>query len=337
MAANTYEQIMLSLKKREFAPVYLLHGEEDWFIDSIANHLEEHVLAEEEQAFNQVVLYGKEVDYNQVIDNARQFPMMAQYRLVVLREAQEMSGFDKLTSYVEKPSRSTILLISYKHKKLDARTKLAKAAAKSGVLFQASRIYDNQVPDWITGRLKASGFKVQAEAALLMAELLGAELSKIDNELGKLALSLAPGSQIDVDTVRRYVGDSREYNVFELNNALGQRNSLQAYRIVNYFDENPKSVFPPNLIASLANFFIKVLITIEHSRENDASLARLIGMGNVTFFVRQYRQAAANFPKPKIYQVLSILGEYDLRLKGVNNKSATPGDLYREMVFKILH
>jgi DNA polymerase-3 subunit delta len=332
-----YEQIIKAIGQRKFAPVYWLEGEETYFIDDIADRIEETALQEEEKDFNQVILYGKEVDFKQVVDQARQFPMMAPNRVVILREAQDMQDIDSLLGYLRQPNPQTILVIQYKYKKIRKNTPLGKALKDQAVLFQAKPKYESELPQWVMNRGKIKKLNFRPEAATLFAELAGNHLSTIEKELDKIRVVVGrDDAEITVELVNQYIGQSREFNAFELNNALGKKDSAQAFRIVQYFSANPKSVFPPLVIGSLTSFFTRVWIAQENGSLKDQELATLLKMKNA-YFIRDYRQAARNYPRQKLLQIFGLLEEYDLRIKGVNNRSFESGELFKELVFKILY
>ena len=339
MAKNSpgpgFQQVLGDLKKGVFAPVYLLHGEESFYIDDIASYIENSVLDETERDFNQVVLYGKDSTPKQVIDNARQFPMMAKYRVVILREAQGMKDFKDLGDYIANPSNQSIVVLCHKYKKLDGRSALLKNAQKNGVVFYSKKLYDNQIPNWISNRSKDYNLVMNSESAYLMAEFLGADLSKIDKELEKLSVVLGEGQKVEMDDVKKHIGLSKDYNSFELNNALAVKDTIKANRILNYFEANPKSTHITQIMGMLTNFFSKVFIVQQNFQNKDSILASEIGVS--PFFIKDYRQAAKSYPKVKLIQIFSLLAEYDLRSKGVNNKSVSHSDLLKELIFKILH
>lgn len=331
-----YDQIIKNIEQGQYAPVYWLEGEEAFFIDDISARLENGVLKEEEKDFNQVILYGKEVDFKQVVDQARQFPMMAAYRVVLLREAQDMRDISALATYIKQPSSQCVLVVQHKYRKVRKAGDLGKALKKNAVLFDARRLYDNQIPTWIVRRGKDKKLNIRPEASTLMAELIGSNLSKIETEMDKLLVVMGKEKEVTLELVNEYIGQSKEFNVFELNNAIGIKDSGKAFRIIEYFTANPKSAFPPAVIGSLTNYFARVWITQENASSRDQDLAKLLKMNN-TYFIKDYRQAAKLYPRAKLLQVFALLEEYDLRIKGVNSRSTPNGELLKELVFKILH
>ena len=258
---HTVDSILKDLKQKKFAPVYFLHGEEPYFIDKISDYIEENVLPEAEKGFNQVILYGKDVDMAAVMGNAKRFPMMAERQVVIVKEAQEIKdigredGQEQLIAYLNNPLVSTILVLAHKNKKLDARKKLAKEVDAKGVLFESKKLYDNQVEPFVADLIRENGYKINHNASRIFSQYVGNNLSRINNEFEKLTVNLKEGQEIDELIVQRNIGISKEYNIFELQNALVQRNVEKAFRIVNYFAENPKNNPTIANITILFNFF----------------------------------------------------------------------------------
>ena len=332
----TFEQIMTELKKENYRPVYFLMGEEPYFMDAVVDYIAENALAEDEKAFNQVIMYGKDSSVNTVLDAARRFPMMAKRQVVIVKEAQNLKDIDNLQYYIEKPLQSTVLVIIYKYKSLDKRLKLYKTLDKSkdAAVLESNKLYDNKVPAWINGYLTERGYTVVPAAAELLTEYLGAELSKIVNELNKLMITLPVNEKkITLEHIEANIGISKDYNVFELQKAVGERNVLKANRIIDYFSRNPNSTPMVMVVSSLYSYFVKILTYHYLSDKSQAAAALKVN----PFFVREYEAAARKYPAQKIIQIISILREYDLKSKGVGNTSASHGELTREMVFKIIH
>lgn len=334
----TFEQIVASIKKKKFKPVYFLHGTEPYFIDAISDLIEERLLTESEKAFNQLILYGKESNHLEVVDQARRYPMMSQYQLVLLKEAQEMKSLKELEGYIQSPTPSTVLVICHKHKKLNMNTAFGKKLKANAVVFESKALYDNQVPDWITKYLKKKKLTISPPAAGIIAEYLGTKLSKIVNELDKLAINLAPGSEITPKEVETHIGISKDYNVFELQRAITQRDVLKANRIVRYFAANPKKGPMPVVVSSLYNFFSKVYMLHFLRNLSDQEVLKALNLRSA-WFLKEYRLAARNFNRLKTEGVIDILKEYDLKSKGVgfNNTGKPEGDLLKEMIWKLLH
>jgi len=334
----TFNQIIADLKKKQYQPVYFLHGKEPYFIDSIADYIEKNVLSDGEKSFNQTILYGKEIEFKQVVDTARRYPMMAPYQVVIIKEAQEMRTLKELVTYVEQPAQTTILVICHKHKRFDSRTKLGKVLKKKAVVFEAKKLYDNQLPDWIYNYLQAKGFTIKPAATALMAEYLGTDLSKVVNELDKLAINLPKGTNITQQHIQNNIGISKDYNVFELQKALGQKQVTKVNRIIQYFGANPKKSPMVMMVGSLYNYFSKVYMLHFLRNSGDQAILKALKLGS-SFFLREYKASARNYSRPATEKVLAILKEYDLKSKGVdNNTMSNPdGELMKEMVWRILN
>lgn len=332
----TFEALLKDLKAKKYAPVYLLHGEEAFFIDKISSYIEEHVLTESEKAFNQIVLYGKEVAAEQVIDNARQFPMMAQHRVVVIKEAQAMNKIDQLVGYIENPSPQTILVIDHKYKKLDGRSKLNKVIKSKGVIFESKKLYDNQVAPWITRAVAAKGKSIDPKAAEIMAEYLGSDLSKVSNEIDKILVNIKEQKAITEDIVQEQVGITKDYNVFELQKCIGARDTEKVFRIVKYFGDNPKSSPLVVVVSSLFSYFSKVYTTAYYkNKAPDKELAQLVGVS--PFFMGEYKQAAKNYSVGKLVDVFAALKIADLKSKGVGSRGTEENEILRELMIQILY
>ena len=332
----SFEEILTDLKNKIYKPVYFLHGEEEYFIDILSDYIAKNVLEETDREFNQNIIYGKDVNAGTVIDTAKRYPMMSNYQVVIVKEAQEIRDIDDLSRYAEKPVESTILVLCYKHKSYDSRKALAKAVKKNGVLFKSDRLYDSKIPAWINSQLKAEGYSISPEAARLLTASLGNDLSKIRMELGKLILNLQPGGTVDVDIIEQNIGISKEFNIFELQNALGAGDVYKANLIVRHFASNPKANPFVLTITLLYQFFVKLLVF--HSikdKSKDNIIAAELSVN--PYFVRDYRTAARKFTAEKAINAISLLREYDLKYKGWDNSSTTEGELLKELVFKIMH
>ncbi len=332
----TYKEIIKSLRAKDYKPVYFLHGEESFYIDSISDFIEEKVLTEGEKSFNQTIFYGKDTDSKTLIDTASRYPMMASHQVVILKEAQEMKSLQGLQPYIEKAVPTTILVVCHKHKKLDARTKFAKSLKEHAVLFESKKLYDNQVPDWIADYLKNKKLKINPNASQLIAEYLGRDLSKIANELNKLEINLQEGTTIDEKHVQENIGISKDYNVFELQKALGQRSILKVNRIIQYFVANPKKNPLVMVIGTLYNYFSKIYMLHFLRNLPDRDLSSALKLRS-EYFLREYKLTARNYNLKKTQKVIAILKEYDLKSKGVENVSTSEGELMKEMVYKIMH
>ena len=332
----TYEEILGNLKKKNYSPVYFLMGEEPYFIDLITNYIEKNVLSEEEKTFNQVVHYGNDTNVPGIINAARRFPMMSDRQVVIIKEAQSLAKIEDLIHYIDNPLASTLLVINYKYKKLDKRKKLFKALEQKGVILDSRRLYDDKIPSWISSYLLARAIKIEPKAAMILTEFLGNDLGKIVNELEKLILILGEGQDIITPgLIEKNIGISKDYNNFELNNALAQRNILKANRIIKYFENNPKANPFTLTITTIYMFFSKVLnyhFLKDRSRKNVASILKID-----PYFIREYERAAQNYSPSKTVQIISLLREFDLKSKGFGNVSSSHGDLLKELVYKIMH
>ncbi len=332
----TYEQLIGDLKNKSYKPVYFLWGDEPYYIDLVTNYISRNVLNEAEQSFNQSILYGKDSEAMQVSDLARRFPMMASHQVVILKEAQEMKSLGDLLAYVEQPQPSTLLVINYKYKKPDKRQKFFKILEKNSVWFESKKLYDNQVPGWISAYASKGKFRIDPKAAALLSEFLGSDLSKISKELEKLIVAMGQeGATITPEDVEKHIGFSKDYNQFELQNALGNRDVIKSTRIVNYFAENEKKYPMALTTVSLYYFFSKLLLfhyTKDKSKQNLASVLRVN-----PFFVKDYEAAAKRYPAGKLVDIISLLRTYDMRSKGWDGHNIPAGELTRELVFKILH
>lgn len=332
----TFETILSDLKNKKYVPIYFLMGDESYFIDKITDYISANVLTESDKAFNQTVLYGKDVDIASVINAAKRFPMMAEHQVIIVKEAQNINQIEDLVYYAENPLKSTLLVLNYKYKKLDKRKKLYKILDKSAVLFESKKLYDNQVPDWITKYLKTRNKEIQPTGALLLTEFLGSDLSKISMELEKLMITLPDGENlITPGHIEENIGISKDFNNIELQKALVKRDHLKAYRIVDHFGQNQKNNPFPVTIAMLYSFFNKVLVYYFLKDKSKMSVATALKIN--PFFVSDYQMAARVFPPKKAVPIISYLREYDLKSKGVGSVSASPGDLLKELVFKILN
>ncbi|MCU0462681.1 MAG: DNA polymerase III subunit delta [Bacteroidales bacterium] len=334
--AVTYEEIISDLKKRIFKPVYFLAGEEPYYIDLITDYIEEHVLEEAEKSFNQVVFYGEETTITTIIETSRRFPMMSTHQVVIVKEAQSLRKIEDILIYIEKPLLSTILVINYKYKVLDKRTKLFKLLDSQGLYYESARLRDYQVPAWIERYLMAKGIKTETGACEMLTEFLGTDLHKIVNELTKLIITLpATKPLITASLIERNIGISKDYNNFELQKAIGEKNILKANMIVHHFANNPKDNPITLSIASLFSYFTKILTyhyLTDKSKNNVAAVLKVN-----PYFVRDYELAASKYNVTRTIQIISLLRTYDMKSKGFGDVSSEPGDLLKELVFKILH
>ena len=332
----TFNQIIKDLENKDFKPIYFLHGEEPYYIDKITNYIVDNVLSESEKSFNQTIFYGRDTNVPTIINAAKRFPMMANNQVIIVKEAQYLDKLEDLIYYVQNPLKSTLLVIAYKYKKVDKRKKMYSILQKNDLVFESKKLYDNKIPDWITNYLKERNYYISPEASLLLTEYLGSDLSKIAGELEKIFISLSPGiKKIDLETIEENIGISKDFNNFELTNALSVKDILKANRIVNYFAANPKKNPITLTISSLHFFFSKVLAY--HSLKNKSSATVASELKINPFFVNEYKKAAANYGSQKLVEIISLLREFDLKSKGWGNTGIDSGNLLKELIFKILH
>ncbi|MFW5656418.1 MAG: DNA polymerase III subunit delta [Bacteroidota bacterium] len=332
-----FQQIISELKQKKYHPIYFLTGDEPYFIDIISNYIAKNVLTDQEKEFNQTVLYGKDTDMATIINTAKRYPMMATHQVVIVKEAQEIGNMDLLIHYLEKPLNSTILVFNYKYKNLDNRKNLTKTIKNKTLFFESKKLYDDKIPGWINSFLKARKKTITPEAAVMLTEFLGNDLSKIANEIEKLIITLPPEiEKITPTHVEKNIGISKDYNNFELQKAIGTGNVIKANQIVNYFGNNPKQNPMALTIASLYGFFSKVLRY--HLMKNKADNRAVTSALQISpYFIRDYQQAARRYPPAAIVRNISLLREFDLKSKGVNNASTPPEELLKELIFKIMH
>ena len=344
---HTPEKILSELKSKKYAPIYFLQGEEPYYIDLISNYIENNVLSESEKDFNLFILYGKDVDMSIVLSNARRFPVMAQRQVVIVREAQEIkdivkeTGQKQLEAYIQKPLQSTILVFCYK-KLLDGRKRIAQKLKELDLLVHSKKTYDNQIPGWITSYLRSKGLSINTKATIMLAEFVGSNLSRLANEIDKLLINMKPVTdgharplQINEDIIQRYIGISKEYNVFELQNALIKKDTYKSNQIVNYFDANPKKNPVIPIISILFQFFTKVMLIHQSKQKSEQYLAGLLAVN--PYFIRDYLLASKNYPLNKLTGIIHHLAEADLRAKGIIGGNIAGGQILKELVFRILH
>lgn len=329
------KQLVATIKKGDLKPIYFLMGEEPYYIDKISDFIEDNVLDEAEKGFNQMVLYGRDVTIDDIVSNAKRYPMMAEKQVVIVKEAQDLSrSIEKLLHYAENPQPSTVLVLNYKYKKLDKRKTLYKALKKVGVVFESKKLYDNQVPDWIRRVLKGQGYDISPKAAQMLVEFLGTDLSKVNNELNKLKIVLPEGTQITPEHIEENIGISKDFNNFELRKAVGERNVLKAQQIAKYFAENPKDNPMVVTVALLFNFFSQLLHLHGLVDKNPRNVASALGVN--PYFVNEYITASRHYPMKRVSQVIGLLREFDVKSKGVGSNAVPQGDLLRELLVRIM-
>jgi DNA polymerase-3 subunit delta len=327
--------LLKNIREKNFEKIYFLHGEEAYFIDEIEHALIENVLEEHERDFNQTIIYGKDAELLSLTSELKGFPMMAERRLVILREAQDFKQLDDLEPYFENPVGSTVLVVCHKYKTFDARKKSLKSAARNGVIYKSDKIREYQLPDWIQTYVKSTGYGISGKAAMLLAEFLGNDLSRIVNELKKLEIILEKGTAINEVHIEENIGISKDYNVFELTNALGSYDVPKAFKIVNYFDQNPKSTDIVVVVSMLFRFYTQLMRI--HFLPNKTREAVANALKVPPFAATELINAAKIYNPKKIAASIAVLHEYDLKSKGVGNSSATQGELMREMIFRLMN
>lgn len=340
--------ILADLRAGNYKPVYFLQGEEPFYIDRISDYIAQHALTEDEKSFNQSVLYGLDTDIGTIVSEAKRFPMMAQRQVVIIKEAQRIrnlipSGEDaksELISYLENPQPTTVLVICHKYKKIDARKKLGKAlkaaVEKHGVFYTSEKVKDWTLATWISDHVQTLGYHIDPRTATILAEYLGNDLAKIDNELGKLFIDLEKGGTITFDLIERNIGISKDFNVFELQNAMLKRDVQKANRIIIHFSKNQKDHPIQMLVATLYGFFFKIMLLQYLQRSNRAGDAGRVLRVN-PYFIKDYELGARTFSAKKLKSIIGYLNDADLKSKGLGNVNTDQGDLMKELVFKIMH
>lgn len=328
------EKILADWKKLKFKPVYWLEGEEEYYIDKLMQYAEHNILSEADAGFNLTVFYGKDADWTAVINACRRYPMFAERQVVLLKEAQQMRDIDKLEGYIDKPLTSTVFVVSYKEKKVDGRSKLAKLLKDKAEVFTTKKMYDNQLPDWTAELVRSKGYTISPKALALLVDHIGNDLSRIDNEIDKLLVNLAGRNNITEDDIERYVGVSKEYNVFELQDAFAKKDKAKAIRIIQYFESNPKAAPIQLILPSLYNFFSKAYMTFGQSSTDEKSIAAAIGVN--FYFVKDYITAVRNYKYEGIENGLLLLHAYNLKSIGVGSTGVEDASLLKELVVKIM-
>lgn len=329
-------KIVNDIKAKNIKPIYFLMGEEPYYIDKISDFIEDNVLTEDEKSFNQTILYGRDVSIEDIVSTAKRFPMMAERQVVVVKEAQDLARtIEKISSYAEKPMESTVLVFCYKYKTLDKRKAVTKLLAKNGVVFESKKLYENQVGDWIKRILSGKNYSIEPKANAMLVEFLGTDLNKINNELEKLQIILPKGSTITPQHIEENIGFSKDFNVFELRKAIGDKNQLKAYTIADNFAQNPRDnpiVVTTSLVFS---FFVQLLKYHGLKDKNPSNVAKALGVN--PYFLKDYDIALKNYPMRKVSQIVATLREIDVKSKGVGAAALPQSDLLKEMLFKIFN
>jgi DNA polymerase-3 subunit delta len=328
------EKIITEWKKGSFKPVYWLEGEEPFFIDKVVDYAEKCILNENEAGFNLTVFYGKDADWAAVVNACRRYPMFAERQVVLLKEAQQMRDIEKLEAYVDNPQPSTVFVVSYKDKKVDGRSKLAKLLKQKGEMLTTKKMYDNQLPEWAAQMVQQHGLSIAPKALALLVDHIGNDLSRIQNEIEKLAVNLESRKNITEDDIEHYIGVSKEFNVFELQDAVARKDLSKAIRIVQYFEANPKAAPIQLVLPALYNFFSKLYMLYGISNPDEKSAATALGVN--PFFVKDYLAATRRYDYQGVEKLLLLLHHYNLRSIGVNDGGTSDAGLLKEMLVKIM-
>jgi DNA polymerase-3 subunit delta len=331
----TSSSIITNWKNNDFKPVYWLEGDEDFFIDELMDYAEKKILSPADAEFNQTVFYGKDANWADVINACRRYPMFAERQVVLLKEAQQMKDVDKLESYIENPLQSTVLVVSYKGKTLDGRQKFSKLIKKKGEVFLSKKMYDNQLPGWTSSYLQSNGFRIKPKALNLLVDHIGNDLSRIVNEIEKLSLNLGKEKNITEDGIEKFIGISKEYNIFELQNAFSKKDAAKAMRIIQYFESNPKAVPIQLILPSLYSYFSKILTVYQMPDKSENGLKPLYSYNS--HLVEQVLQTIRNYSFSEIEQVILLLHDANLKSIGIGTSSVSPGSLMKELSYKIMN
>lgn len=328
------EKILTDWKQKKYEPIYWLEGEENFFIDQLVHFAEHKILTESEEGFNLTIFYGKDADWAEVVNACRRYPVFADKQVVILKEAQQMRDLDKLEAYIENPVPSTLFIVAHKEKKLDGRSKLSRVLKNRAVLLSTKKLYENQLPDWASNLVQKLGYSISQKAVMLLVQHIGNDLSRINNEVQKLLLNIGDRKSITEEDIERYVGISKEYNVFELQDAMQKKDLEKAIRIIQYFESNPKAGPLPMVLASLYNYFSKVYQLFGVSSRDENAIASAIGVRS--FFVKDYVNAQKRYGYAGIEQALLLLHEYNLKGIGINNSGTEDASLLKELVWKMV-
>lgn len=338
--ALTPEAILKEIRAKHYKPVYFIYGDEPYYIDLIADELEKNIVPESEKGFNQFIIYGKDADLASVLSYAKRYPFMAERQLVLVKEAHKLGGFDqkdqqsRLEEYANNPLTSTVLVFCFQDKADERRTHI-KAFNKKGAVVQSKKLYDNKLPEWVTNYCHTHGVKISPKAVQMLVDNIGNDLKRLVSETQKMLINLKTGEGIDAELIEKYVGISKEYNVFEFQKALVMRDVYKSNKIANYFASNPKDNPLAPILIILYNFFSKVLLAHGSPDRSDHGLAALLSVN--PFFVKDYTAAMRNYPVAKVARIIHFLRIADAQLKGVEGGAAKEGDLLKELVFKVIH
>ncbi len=327
-------KIIANWKKNVFDAVYWLEGEEPFYIDQVVDYAEKHLLAESEQAFNMTIFYGKDADWAQVINACKRYPVFAEKQVVILKEAQHMGQIEKLLSYIENPLSSTIFIVAHKDKNVDGRSALAKALKSKAVVVSTKKMYDNKLPEWVMGWVSERGYQINAKAVQIIVDHIGNDLNRIQNELEKLIVNLGDRKKMTEDDIEKYIGISKEYNAFEFQDAVAQKNFSKAIKMIQYFESNNKAAPIQLVLPTLYTFFSKLYAIYGLGTSDERRIASEVGIP--PFLVKNYAAAARHYSYGKVEQILLTIQEYNLKVIGINDADNTDADLLKELVIKIM-
>jgi DNA polymerase-3 subunit delta len=331
MLANT---IISEWKRANYKPIYWLEGEEEYFIDKVVNYAENYILNESETGFNLTVFYGKDAEWPAVINACRRYPMFAERQVVLLKEAQQMRDIEKLESYIENPLSSTIFVVSYKEKKIDGRTRMAKLLKEKGVVLTTKKLYDNQLPEWTEELVQTKDLAISQKALMLLVDHIGNDLNRIENEINKISINLGKRKTISEEDVEQYVGVSKDFNVFELQAAVATKNLPKAIQIIQYFEANPKAAPIQLILPSLYSFFSKVFMIYGLNTRDEKTIAASLGIN--PFFIKDYLKATTIYSYPDLEKLILLLSDYNLKSIGIKNSGTPDASLLKEMVVKMI-
>ena len=330
----SYEKIIGEWEKKVFKAFYWLEGEEEYFIDKVMDYAEHRILTENESGFNLTVFYGKDATWPDIINACRRYPMFSERQVVLLKEGQQMRDIEKLEAYLENPLGSTVFVVSYKEKKVDGRTKFAKLIKEKGVLLTTKKIYENQLPQWAEEIVNNHGFEISRKALMLLVDHIGNDLSRIENEIEKIVVNLGKRKTISEDDIEEFIGISKEFNVFEFQNAVAKKDLPAAIRIIQYFEANPKAAPIQLVLPSLYSFFSKLYMMYGVNSREEKTVAATIGVN--PFFVKDYLSAAKNYSFPQVETAILLLNQYNLKSLGVWDAGTEDASLLKEMIYKII-
>ena len=332
----SFESILKDLKNKAYKPIYLFYGEESYFIDELSDYISENVLSETEKSFNQTVVYGKETQVGTIIETARRFPMMSNLQVIIVKEAQDIKNFKDFEPYANNPLSSTILVFCFKNtRSIDKRLKVFSLIVKNGEVFESKKLYEKDLFPWVKNKIESQNFTIHPDAIRLLCESVGADLSLLNNEIQKLIIGQKNDVQIQKEDVAKKIGVNRNFNIFELQKAVGAKDIKRIYQILDYFSKDPRSNPLVLTIQTLFGYFSKIIIYHSLTDKSQGNVASELGVN--IYFVDEYRVAASNYPLIKLINIVGYLREYDLKAKGVNSNGISDANLAKELFYKILH